>query len=97
MLQIKSHIGHNALGVIWKPVPPHHLNGDLIGYKLMISLVTIGGRSVLTGQTKVKLIHPSVNQMTLSALQPNSQYSISVLAYNQFGDGVLSSPRIGGK
>eukprot|EP00112_Aurelia_sp_Birch-Aquarium-sp1_P006951 Seg1759.9 transcript_id=Seg1759.9/GoldUCD/mRNA.D3Y31 product="Protein sidekick" protein_id=Seg1759.9/GoldUCD/D3Y31 len=55
MLQIKSHIGHNELGVIWKPVPPHHLNGDLIGYKLMISLVTIGGSSVLTGQTKVKI------------------------------------------
>ena len=97
MVKINSNIEYNKLDVTWNHVPDQHLNGELIGYKIRLSLLKIGGIPVLTGQTEEKFIHPFLNKFTLSGLKPNAQYSVTLLAFNKFEDGVSSSSIIGGK
>ena len=68
-----------------------------MGYKLRLSVLEIDGKSNLAGKHEEKLIHPSRNRTTLSELKPNTKYSVTLLASNEFGDGVPSSPIIAGK
>ena len=68
-----------------------------MGYKLRLSVLEIDGKPILAGKHEEKLIHPSQNRTTLSELKPNTKYSVTLLASNEFGDGVPSSPIIRGK
>ena len=97
MVTIDNNIGHTRFDVSWKHVPAKYLNGELTGYKLRLSLVNIGGEPVLNGKNEEKFIHPLMNKIRLSGLEPNARYSITLLASNKVGDGVSSSPVIGGK
>ena len=96
MVTINSN-GHDKFDITWEHVPAKYLNGELVGYKLRVSLDQMGGRPALNGETVEKFIYPSLNKFTISGLKPNAQYSMILLAFNEFGDGVSSSPVIGGK
>ena len=97
MVQINSNTAYNELDVTWNQGASQYLNGELMGYKLRLSLLEIGGKPILAGKHEETLIHPSQNRITLSELKPNSKYSVTVLASNEFGDGVPSSTIIAGK
>ena len=97
MVQINSNTAYNKLDITWKHVAVQHLNRQLIGHKLRLSLLEIDGKSILAGRNEEKLIHPSLNWIILSGLKPNAKYSVTLLASNEFGDGASSSPVIRGK
>ena len=44
----------------------------------------------------MKIVHPSLNTVIITGLEANAQYSIQVLAFNAYGDGVFSTKYYGG-
>ena len=97
MVEINSNTPYNELDVTWKHVAAQHFNRELIGYKLRLLLLEIGGQLILARKIEEKLIHPSQNRITVSRLKPNAKYSVTLLASNEFEDGASSSPVIQGK
>ena len=83
--------------VSWQLLDSTHANGDLRGYKVIYKLKKISGRTVAIEETKTVTVHPSLNATRLTGLQPNSQYQIYVVAFNEIGDGVISEGYFGGR
>eukprot|EP00794_Sanderia_malayensis_P015286 gene15286-16863_t len=93
-LSVDSFHSHNMLNVSWDPISPRHTHDDLKGYKIIYTLLRTGTTSVVENPITI-VVHPSLTKYTLEKLQPSSQYSIEVLAFNKNGDGVKSTAVIG--
>lgn len=62
----------------------------------MYKLKKTSGKINFIGETKTIIVHPSLNEIKLTGLQPNSQYEVFALAFNEVGDGVISRGYLGG-
>lgn len=89
-------MAHDTMRITWKQIESQYVHGDLKGYKIISKLLKIGGQSKVTAKSRVKMIHPSMVETTLTGLEANSKYSIVILAYNEYGDGITSSEIVGG-
>ena len=93
---IDDKTSHNQLRLSWNRILPTYVHGDLLGYKVLYTLTKIAGNAVVVQTTKVKTMHPSLNTVIINGLKANAQYSIQVLAFNAYGDGVASDKSYGG-
>lgn len=93
---VQSFMAHDTMRITWKQIESQYVHGDLKGYKIISKLLKIGGQSKVTAKSRVKMIHPSMVETTLTGLEANSKYSIVILAYNEYGDGITSSEIVGG-
>ena len=96
-LTIQSLTSHNSFVASWLPVDTRYTHGDLKGYKIIYYQTKRAGKPVIGAKRQTLAIHPSMTNVTLAELQPNSEYVVHVLAFNEIGDGVLSRTTFGGK
>ncbi|XP_068727262.1 uncharacterized protein [Montipora capricornis] len=76
--------GNTSLSVSWKPVPPGHENGVIIGYKVFY---------VDISQSKTNRsvnVSSSVLSVNLTNLLVYTNYCVQVVAFTREGEGVLS-------
>lgn len=77
--------GH-SVGVTWGEVPESNRHGDILSYTVTYHSATPGD------PVKVKSIRTPTRFATLANLTKNTNYSITVMASNQGGNGPSSSP-----
>ena len=77
--------GH-SVGVTWREVPESHRHGDILSYTVTYHSATPGD------PVHVKSIRTPTRFATLENLTKNTNYSITVMASNQGGNGPASSP-----
>ncbi|XP_078366482.1 neogenin-like isoform X2 [Oculina patagonica] len=76
----------NSIGVTWDEVPESHRNGDILRYTVSYHLVIPGD------YIKEKSFDVPTRFANLENLSSNTNYSITVLASNQHGNGPPSVP-----
>lgn len=77
--------GH-SVGVTWREVPESNRHGDILRYTVTYHSATPGD------PVQVKAIRTPTRFATLENLTKNTNYSITVMASNQGGNGPSSSP-----
>ena len=75
-----------SVGVTWREVPEGHRHGDILSYTITYYSATPGD------PMQVKSIGTPTRFATLTNLTKNTNYSITVMASNQDGNGPPSSP-----
>ena len=78
----------HSIGVTWREVPEDHRHGDILSYTVTYHSATPGDSM----QVKLKSIRTVTRFATLVYLTNNTNYSITVMASNQGGNGPPSSP-----
>lgn len=73
----------SEIRITWKPPPKEHLHGNLRGFKITYSCHDC------SPDTKT-LEDPGKTEMVLQDLQPYTWYTVSILAYNDEGDGQMA-------
>ena len=76
--------GNTSLIASWKPVPPGHEQGIILGYKIVY---------VDTAQSQTNtsiIVCSSILSVNLTSLQVYTNYCVQVLAITMAGEGVLS-------
>ena len=87
---------HDKIRVSWGHILPKYVHGDLLGYKVVYTLIKIAGKTIVQSKTDVKVVHPSITNVTIAGLQANAQYVFQILAFNAYGDGVRTTISYGG-
>ena len=95
-LTVVSFIGHEQLKITWNHIKLQYVHGDLKGYKIIYTLKKVAGKVIIQEVKQIKIVHPSVAQVLLTDLEPNAQYDVRVLAFNDYGEGKMSNSTIGG-
>nr|KAG5708441.1 hypothetical protein BaRGS_026168 [Batillaria attramentaria] len=73
----------SEIRLTWEPPPREHLQGDLRGFKITYSCQDCS--------TDTKTIdEPGKTEMVLENLQPYTWYTVSILAYNDEGEGPMA-------
>lgn len=76
----------HSVGVTWKEVPEGHRHGEILSY-------TVSYHSAKPGDPmQVKSVRTPTRFATLTNLIRDTNYSITVMASNQVGNGPASSP-----
>ena len=75
-----------SVGVTWREVPEGHRHGDILRYTITYYSATPGD------PMQVKSLTTPTRFATLTNLTKNTNYSITVMASNQGGNGPPSSP-----
>ncbi|XP_067028196.1 uncharacterized protein [Acropora muricata] len=76
--------GNTSLIASWKPVPPGHEQGIILGYKIVYA-------DTAQSQTNTSIIVcSSILSVNLTSLQVYTNYCVQVLAFTMAGEGVLS-------
>ena len=74
--------GPSTISITWDPVPLPFIHGQHRGYKIQISN---NGQELIVNMTS-----PNITSFEYNTLQALTNYSISVLAFNDAGDGPYS-------
>ena len=82
--------------ISWSAILQKYVHGDLLGYKITYKLTKVAGSANVMPSANIQIIHPSLTTVMITGLQTNAQYSFQVLAFNAYGDGVLSAAVYGG-
>ncbi|KAL9978989.1 hypothetical protein ACROYT_G016578 [Oculina patagonica] len=69
-----------SIFITWTTVPANQRNGDILGYKVDYKRIT-------ATNTKRIITNASVHRANLTSLGKHRRYIITVLAFNQHGDG----------
>ena len=72
-----------SIFIKWDAVPSNQRNGKILGYKVLYTFQVSDGRK--TNEVSVAMAH-----LNLTSLGKNQKYGITVLAFNECGDGPSS-------
>lgn len=74
----------HSITVIWEKVPHGYENGNIKGYKIIVNKLE-------NDTQNIKVVNfTEQRQGVIGGLEPNTTYSIRVLAYTAVGDGPAS-------
>lgn len=71
--------------VEWSPVSPENTNGEVLGYRVLYSMVNYTSRANITVDSQGE------NRLTIDGLRPDTNYSFQILAFTGKGDGTSSA------
>uniref|UniRef100_A0A8C1TNP8 protein-tyrosine-phosphatase n=1 Tax=Cyprinus carpio TaxID=7962 RepID=A0A8C1TNP8_CYPCA len=80
--------------VSWKPPVAERQHGRIRGYQVTYARRTAGERTVSPRLRELLLRDPSANDLILTDLWPNTEYSVTVAAFTSKGDGARSKPTV---
>jgi len=78
---------HNSIQVAWEMPVTSKIHGDLLRYLVHARPIS----PLSTAQESYQPVHPSVNNMILEHLKPNTKYNVTVAAINQYGVGAKTA------
>jgi hypothetical protein len=76
--------GPSKISLAWRPVPLPFIHGQLRGFRILINKLGQEGEQI------ENTTRPDVKSIEYDNLQPLTNYSLSVLAFNENGDGPSS-------
>ncbi|KAF0882889.1 SDK1 protein, partial [Crocuta crocuta] len=86
----------SQLEVTWEPPPPESQNGNIQGYKAMLSPMVYYWEAESQNETeKMKVLFLPETVVKLKNLTSHTPYLVSISAFNAAGDGPQSDPRQG--
>ncbi|GAB5582647.1 protein sidekick-1 isoform X1 [Prionailurus iriomotensis] len=86
----------SQLEVTWEPPPPESQNGNIQGYKAMLSRMVYYWEADSQNETeKMKVLFLPETVLKLKNLTGHTPYRVSISAFNAAGDGPRSDPRQG--
>ena len=77
-----------SIFITWDAILANQGHGEILGYKVTYSFTRIRKPGIIGIEAKVVSV-PTVH-VNLTGLRANKRYNITVLAYNQCGDGTRS-------
>lgn len=86
---------HESFFLSWEMPPLHDIHGDLLSYKISYKEFRVDSTLLEDTTDETLLLHSFVTNTTLTRLSPNTEYSVQVLAVNQYGDGEASLKNAG--
>jgi len=72
-----------SIFITWDAVSSNQRNGKILGYKVRFTFLFNDGR-------KTNEVRVAMAETNLTGLRKNQKHAITVLAYNECGDGPLS-------
>ena len=81
-------VNSSNITVQWGSVPCIHQNGAIIGYSVQYGVIGSGDTQTVT------VYGATVNEATITGLNPSTAYSIQVAAINGAGTGLYSDPEM---
>lgn len=83
ILRVSTTRGTSKIFVSWRPVPSSFVHGQLRGFRILIVKLDTSRFE----KQIVNLTNPNATSVELTNLEPLTNYSLSVLAFNENGDG----------